>query len=84
MDLRLRPFRIADEPVARAAHEELAEENFPFLLRLSATSSMAPLEYFGGHTVTPSDRTIDVAASRPRCFDKRSSSRAQKASTRSS
>src|SRR5689334_7912922 len=32
MDLRLRPFTIADESVARAAHEELAAENFPFLL----------------------------------------------------
>jgi predicted acetyltransferase len=32
MDLRLRPFRIADEPEARAAHQELATESFPFLL----------------------------------------------------
>jgi predicted acetyltransferase len=32
MDLRLRPLSIADESVARAAHEELAADNFPFLL----------------------------------------------------
>jgi predicted acetyltransferase len=32
VDLRLRPFTLADESAARAAHEELARENFPFLL----------------------------------------------------
>lgn len=33
MELRLRPFRISDEQAARAAHAELSEEDFPFLLR---------------------------------------------------
>jgi predicted acetyltransferase len=33
MDLRLRPFSLADEPAARIAHEELARDNFTFLLR---------------------------------------------------
>jgi predicted acetyltransferase len=32
VDLRLRPFTVADESAARTAHEELAKENFPFLL----------------------------------------------------
>lgn len=32
VNLRLRPFRIGDEQAARAAHTELAKENFPFLL----------------------------------------------------
>jgi predicted acetyltransferase len=32
VDLRLRPFRISDEPVARAAQAELAKDNFVFLL----------------------------------------------------
>lgn len=32
MDLRLRRFTVADEAFARAAHQELARDNFPFLL----------------------------------------------------
>jgi predicted acetyltransferase len=32
MDLRLRPFTVADEDAALAAHAELAEEDFSFLL----------------------------------------------------
>jgi hypothetical protein len=32
MHLRLRPFKITEEPVAVAAHDELAKEHFPFLL----------------------------------------------------
>ncbi len=32
MNLRLRPFSISDEQVARAAHTELSREDFPFLL----------------------------------------------------
>jgi predicted acetyltransferase len=32
MDLRLRPFRISDEPAARAAQRELMDYDFPFML----------------------------------------------------
>jgi predicted acetyltransferase len=32
MKLRLRPFTIADEPIARAAQAELAHDDFPFML----------------------------------------------------
>jgi predicted acetyltransferase len=32
MDLRLRPLRVVDERSARNAHEEMAAEEFPFLL----------------------------------------------------
>jgi predicted acetyltransferase len=36
MQLRLRPLTVADEPVAKAAHNLLAEEDFLFLLDYSA------------------------------------------------
>jgi predicted acetyltransferase len=32
VDLRLRPFKVSDEPVARAAQAELAEDDFAFML----------------------------------------------------
>jgi predicted acetyltransferase len=41
VDLRLRPFTIGDESAARVAHEELAKENFPFLLGWDADQPWA-------------------------------------------
>lgn len=41
VDVRLRPFTVADEQVAREAHAEMAEEDFTFLLDWSAQEPWA-------------------------------------------